>query len=302
MSTLEISHPVDVSIFRTPESAAEYQRAYAEALKLWPVPYEEIFIPTRFGDTHVVISGPKNAPAVVLFHGTGGGATIWYRNVEPLSRRYRVFALDTISEANESRPTRPVRSRQEFVDWIAELFDGLGIESAFLVGNSFGGFLALSAAYRLPQRVKKAVLISPAGTFDPMLALWARLLVPAHVIAPIIRSKWMVKQAYDWLWQGFAMDDCMAHLRSLTSLYGTPRHCPPSVFTAEELRRIRVPVLLLIGDHEVIYRPERVIRRATRLVPGLQAEIIADANHTAQYTAADAINQKVLEFFSKPAE
>jgi pimeloyl-ACP methyl ester carboxylesterase len=57
-------------------------------------------------------------------------------------------------------------------------------------------------------------------------------------------------------------------------------------------------VLLLIGDHEVLYKPERVIERATRLVPNLKAEIVPNANHVAEYTAPDAVNKKILEFLA----
>ena len=66
----------------------------------------------------------------------------------------------------------------------------------------------------------------------------------------------------------------------------------------EELRKIRAPVLLLIGDHEVIYRPEKAIQRATRLVSGLKAEIVPGANHSAQYTAPDFVNARILEFLA----
>jgi pimeloyl-ACP methyl ester carboxylesterase len=55
---------------------------------------------------------------------------------------------------------------------------------------------------------------------------------------------------------------------------------------------------LLIGDHEVIYKPKDAIRRATRLVPNLKAEIIPNANHIAQYTNAEAVNAKILEFLA----
>jgi pimeloyl-ACP methyl ester carboxylesterase len=56
-------------------------------------------------------------------------------------------------------------------------------------------------------------------------------------------------------------------------------------------------MLLLIGDHEVIYNPERVIRRA-KLVAGLKAEIIPNANHNAQVTSPDIINQKIIDFLA----
>jgi pimeloyl-ACP methyl ester carboxylesterase len=77
---------------------------------------------------------------------------------------------------------------------------------------------------------------------------------------------------------------------------GLPRHGPPTVFTDEQLEKIKIHMLLLIGDHEVIYNSERVIRRATRLMPNLKAEIVPNANHNAQYTSPDFVNQKILQF------
>jgi hypothetical protein len=61
---------------------------------------------------------------------------------------------------------------------------------------------------------------------------------------------------------------------------------------------IEVRVLFLIGDHEVIYKPVDAIQRATRLVPNLKAEIIANANHIAESTNVMVINQRIGEFFS----
>jgi hypothetical protein len=60
-------------------------------------------------------------------------------------------------------------------------------------------------------------------------------------------------------------------------------------------------VLLLISDHEVLYKPERVIRRATQLVSDLKAEIVPNANHVAEYTAADVVNERILDFLADQA-
>jgi pimeloyl-ACP methyl ester carboxylesterase len=59
---------------------------------------------------------------------------------------------------------------------------------------------------------------------------------------------------------------------------------------------IRTPILLLVGDHEVIYEPKRVIQRASRAVAGLRAKIISNANHNAEYTAAYAVNKEIESF------
>jgi len=287
-----------ISVFRSAEDETQYYVAYEAVLVQWPVPYEELYIPTRFGDTHVIASGPKDAAPLVLLHPAGGGGVIWIRNVESLSQRYRVYAVDTISEPNKSILTSPIsfNQRREFADWMADMFNGLNIESTFMVGNSFGGFLTLNAAFYLPERVKKIVLISPAATFVSIPA-WSWHFIPANIIGLITRSNPVLLKPYEWIWQDFPKEECIAQLRATTAVTGRPRHWSPTVFSDEELRAIQTPVLLLIGDHEVIYKPEDAIRRATRLVPNLKAEIIPNANHLAEYTNAPVINEKILEFF-----
>jgi pimeloyl-ACP methyl ester carboxylesterase len=283
----------NISVFRSPEDEAQHKTVYEAALRMWPVPYEELYIPTRFGDTHVIASGPKEAAPLVLFHPSGCGAAIWYRNVGPFSQHFRTYAVDTMGEVNKSILAQPVRSRQEFADWIVDLFSGLQIENADLVGNSFGGFLTLNTALYLPSRVKKMVLISPAATFVQMWA-WTWHFFPAYMIG----SKHLLLKAYDWIWQGFPSDECIQQLRAITRVSGVPHHVPPSVFSDEELRKIQTPTLMLIGDHEVIYKPELAIRRATRLMSGLRAEIVPNANHNAEYTAPDLVNAKILDFLA----
>jgi pimeloyl-ACP methyl ester carboxylesterase len=290
-------------LFRSPEFAARFDESYQAVLKQWPVYYEELYIPTRFGDTYMIASGPMRAFPIVLLPPGGGQAPIWIRNVGPLSQSYRVYAVDIIGELNRSVPTRPIHGHREFMDWMIDLFNGLQIESSNLVGNSNGGFFALETALNFPERVKKVVLISPAATFVQMWTWWWHLLIPAHMIAPLIGSQRMIHRAYAWLWQDFPMETHFAELRAISKVAGA-RYRPsinsavPRVFHDAELRRIRTPVLLLIGDHEVIYRPENAIRRANRLVSGLKAAMVPNANHSAQYTAPEFVNIKILEFLA----
>ena len=288
--------PEKISVFRSSESEAQYYAAYDAVLKHWPVPYEEFSISTHFGNTHIIASGLKDTAPLVLLHPSGGGATIWCRNVGQLSQHYRTYAIDVMGEVNKSILTHPIRGRHDFADWIADLFNGLKIASAYMVGNSFGGFLTLNTAFYLPERVKKIVLISPAATFVQIWPWWLHFWLPTG-IGYMTGSNRMKLKAYEWIWQNFPVEECVAKVRALTTITGMPRHGPPSVFSDEELRKIQTPILLLIGDHEVIYKPERAIQRATRLIPGLKAEIVPNANHIAEYTAADFVNAKILEFF-----
>jgi pimeloyl-ACP methyl ester carboxylesterase len=290
-----------VRMFWSPELEARFKGAYDAVLKQWPVPFEELYIPTRFGDTHVIASGPESGQPLVLLHPAGGGSTVWYKNVGPFSERYRVYAVDVIGDLNKSTPTRLVRNRRDFADWMLDLFDGLHAQTSFMVGNSYGGFVTLNTALYLPDRVKKVVLISPAATFLQIWPIYWHTIIPGYWLAPLFQSEPLVHRAADWVWQNFPRDERTAELRALSHISGYPRYRPthnppPTVFSDEELRRIRTPVLLLIGDHEVIYKPNRVIERASRLVSGLTAEIVPNANHVAEYTNPEFVNRKILEF------
>ena len=290
-----------IPTFRSAEGEAQFNSAYEAILKQWAAPYDELYIPTRFGETHVVASGPKDAASLILLHPAGGGAAMWCRNVGPLSQQYRTYAVDTISEANKSTLTHPFslrRQPQDFTAWMIDLFEGLKIDITNIVGNSFGGFLALNTAFYLPDRVRKVVLISPAATFVPIPA-WTWHFIPVIAIGLLIGSKKILLYPYNWIWQDFPKDEYMVQLRAVSAFYGRPRHWNPTVFSDDELRKIHTPILLMIGDHEVIYKPEAAIQRATRLVPGLKAEIVVNANHIAEYTAPDLVNEKIMNFLAE---
>src|SRR4051812_24225914 len=153
--------PPQLSTFTSAAGEQKVRAAYATVLAHWSAPYTEHLVPTSFGEVHVVASGPEDAPPIVLLAAFFATAGAWYRSVGELSRRHRVYAIDILGEANPSRPTRPVRTADEFADCFEQLLDALGVERADLVGNSFGGFLAAQVTVRLPERIRSLTLISP---------------------------------------------------------------------------------------------------------------------------------------------
>ena len=155
------------SPFKTPEGEATFLAAYEAALKLWPVPYEELDIPTQFGMTHVVAAGPDKAPALVLLHGYMATSVMWAPNVADFSRDYRVYAIDIMGQPSKSVPGDPIRDATDYVAWLTATLDGLDLGRVSLAGMSFGGWVALQYAVAAPERIRRLVLLSPGG-FLPM--------------------------------------------------------------------------------------------------------------------------------------
>lgn len=116
------------SIFKTPEGHAKFMATYDATLSLWPVPYESLDVPTRFGSTHIIASGPKDASPLVLLHAASAGATMWFPNIAGLSRNYRTYALDTMGDAGKSIVSLQPKSKSDYTEWLKDVFDKLNIE------------------------------------------------------------------------------------------------------------------------------------------------------------------------------
>jgi hypothetical protein len=155
--------------FKTAAGKAAYLSAYDVAMKLWPVPYEEMDIPSRFGLTHVVACGPRDAPPLVLLHGYWATLTMWTPNVADFSESYRVYAVDVMGQPGKSIPDKPIRNAADYVAWLTSILNELKLDRVFLVGMSYGGWLSLTYAVAASERVQKLVLLSPAASILPLV-------------------------------------------------------------------------------------------------------------------------------------
>jgi len=294
----------NTSTFKTLQGEAEFLAAYEAAMKLWPVPYEEIDIPTRFGMTHVAIVGPEDAPPLVLLHGNFGTLTMWSLNIADFSKDYRVYAIDVMGQPSKSipDPNKPIQDTADFNTWLGETLDGLNLDRILLLGVSYGGWLSLNFAMTAPERVQKLVLLSPAACFQPMS--WQFILGSMPMI--MIPTRFTVKSYMGWLGVVETPGEKVAS-SLLNLIYFGLKHfrLPPetarimaSDFSDNELQALNMPVLVLIGEGEVMYDPQKALERAWRLIPDCKGELISNCKHDmvgSQYPIVDA---RVLEFLN----
>jgi pimeloyl-ACP methyl ester carboxylesterase len=285
--------------FSSEESRARFVAAYDAALAEWPARFEEIDVPTRLGPTHVIASGAADAPPLLLLPSFAGTAMVWRLNAEALSRRFRLYAVDVIGQPGKSLANRPLRNR-DYAPWLADLMDGLGVARASIVGCSFGAFLALNQALATPDRVERVVLISPAGTFASQY--W-KLTYAMRIRAPLLRLMRRISGAQrapslaDLGPRRLPRDMKWAALIGVTMAERAKVSVTnPTVFSRAQLRAIRAPTLLLIGDKETLYDPQAMLRLAQTRMPGLHGAIVPDADHIAAMAQPDDVNARIVDF------
>jgi len=287
--------------FRTPEGEARFRAAYDAALKVWPVPYEQFDVPTRFGTTHVVACGPKDAPPLVLLHGYMATSVMWAPNIGDFTRRYRVFAIDTMGQPSKSIPGEPIGCAADYVAWLTATLDALRLDRVNLLGMSFGGWLALTYASAVPQRVRSLALLSPGG----ILPL-SRQLSLRGLLAVLVPTRFTANSLMRWL--GFTrapgesedwrvvelMHLGMKHFR----IPPEPLRVDTTPLSDDALRALRFPVLLLIGEKEVLYDAAAAMARACRLIPNFEGELVPDSRHDMCSSQSRIVDARVLDFFN----
>ena len=105
-------------------------------------------------------------PVVVLLHGGGPGASglsNYSRNIDALAASFRVIVPDMPGYGRSSKGIDQSDPFGYLADMIRGLLDALGIDTAHLIGNSYGGAAALRLALDTPPRVDKLVLMGPGG-------------------------------------------------------------------------------------------------------------------------------------------
>ena len=114
--------------------------------------------------TNVHVSG--DGPPVLLLHGSGPGVTAWANwrlTIPALAGRFRVVAPDIVGFGFTERPDGVTYDLDTWTAHALGVLDALGVRRAHVVGNSFGGALALALAIRHPERVSRLVLMGSVG-------------------------------------------------------------------------------------------------------------------------------------------
>lgn len=115
---------------------------------------------------HVRDEGPRDAPAILLIHGSNASLHTWQGWVDDLKKDYRVVRYDQPGHGLTGAQVKGDYSTEAFRDTGAEVMNALGVDRYIVAGNSMGGWVAWNIALTYPKRVAGLVLIDSSGAPD----------------------------------------------------------------------------------------------------------------------------------------
>ncbi|GAA0935780.1 alpha/beta fold hydrolase [Nonomuraea longicatena] len=263
------------AIYKSEAGADLLQSRYRQVLDAWPVPAERVRVPTREGETFVLVSGPEDAPPLLLLHGSAGNAAMWRDDVAAWTRDFRTYAVDIIGEPGLSAPSRPPMDSGAYAAWLDDVLAALGLTAVSVAGISLGGWTALDYATRRPERVTRLAVMCPGGVGRT-------------------KSGWLFKAVFLRL---FGERGLRRSAREVAGLHGpglesvlddvvlTFRHFNPRTarlprFTDETLSGLTIPVLVIVGARDALFDSAETAERVRRCLPGARVRVLPGVGHS----------------------
>lgn len=266
------------SFFYSAGAKKEMIRLYFQKLDKLPIRYELMKIETTFGDTNLVITGPKEKPALVLLHGANACAPLAIDAMIGLVNDFRIYAVDIPGQPNLSEEFRLNAEDNSYGEWMYEILSRLGIYNTTLVGISLGGFIALKTLTFDEKRIARAFLISPAGILNGN---------PLELFLKVcLRIKWYrmmkntkhIRQVFEAVYSendGFAE----AFLAMIGLNYRIDFSSFPSI-SKQEAAKVKTPLTVFSAQSDILFPGERLLKRAKCLFPSLtDVVLLKDSKH-----------------------
>jgi pimeloyl-ACP methyl ester carboxylesterase len=279
------------------EAAREkFMAAYERAFALWPQPLEEFDVETAATTTrvHAYRPHPGGAP-VVLLTGAGFNAAGWYPHVAALAQDGPVYGIDMPGDPNPSVARAPLTPPASCAAWLDELLSQLSDRPAHLVGLSYGGWVAMNQAIRVPGRVASITLLDPAGLtkLDARFWWWFTISGLASLTPMPLR-----RRLARWLDSPAMLDPELMKLMWAGSRGYRMEPKFPAVLTDDELRAISVPALLITGARSSMLTPAEACARGS-LMPHAEVAIVPGSH--GGFDRIGELNDRIAAFVESQA-
>lgn len=258
----------------------------------------------RSNDCNLYWTTIGSGPPLVLIRGLARSHRYFEPIVPLLARRFQVILFDNRGAGRSESPPGPYTSAQ-MADDVASVLDAAGVQSAWLLGMSLGGMIALDVVQRHPERVRGLVLgsVTAHGRGVPeRVPLWPKLLLAVSAILPkalarriqahVTLSDAFVDQAEATMdrWDEIAADEpfsiraLLAHLAAIRSHDSVPF-----------LPAVDVPTLVMAGRDDRLVPWRNSVFLAER-IPAAELVIVDDCGHNIETEQPQLMARRVTEF------
>lgn len=223
---------------------------------------------------------------ILLLHGNSGSIKTMESLIPELSKHFKVIAVDSRAQGRSTDSNKDITYALMASD-MKELIDKLKLGSVYIAGWSDGGNIGLELAFAHPEKVRK--LITFGANFT-----WENFLAPPDSVTMDPNDPLIVKVSPFFQEYKAGMDKITPEIKK--KLSALIEKFPN--LTEEQLTQIKTPVLVVVGDHDLIKIDHTVT--LFKKLPHAQLFIVPGASHAVVIEQPELINSEIIKFLNTP--
>ena len=182
-----------MSIYKSEKGKEAIISLYEKQLERLNQKYEDRYIDTTFGKTHLIETGNFTGVPLLVFH--GGNATTAYNLLacDFLMNDFHIYAVDTIGHPGKSAEVSLSPYNYDYGKWAAEVIEKLGYENITCFGGSFGAGIIAKTMCVAPDKIKKVVLYVPSGISNAPAINSMSMMLPMIMYWITHKDNWLRK-------------------------------------------------------------------------------------------------------------
>ena len=257
---------------------------------------------------------------LLLLHGANMGWGQWYENIDELAKNFTVYALDLPGAGKSTKIAyQDIDTQSHFVELTEKFIEKMQLKHLHIIAHSLGAWVALKLILGEKTHIANAVLVSPMGfsinnpaQYAPFginavakfLAKYVMKINPKNmrrfVESGFYDKRKLEKDFFNYYYENIKDAPGNHPVLLFNKLTGVLKVKKEFVLL-ELLKKIRVPILIIVGAHDKIVKPHGRHLKAFKLVPQSKTEIMNDSSHVPFLEEKEKFNKIAIEFLKTSA-
>lgn len=274
------------------------QDLYDKQVSALNIDFEDIYVDTRFGKTHLLKTGEPSGKPILLFHGGNSTTPYYLRDFLCLRNEYLIYAVDIMGHPGKSDQTVLSAKNLEYGEWASDVISGLGFKQMICMGGSYGGGVLMKLMCVSPQKILKAILLVPSGICNASNAsIMFTMGIPMILYIITQKKKWLKKAILPMAIDENEIDESTFEMVKCAFDNVRVKAGMPSNVKEIDMKNFTAPTLLITGEKDVIFPGEKVIARAKIIIPNLKTYLMKGSGHMCVLSSEK--NKNVLEMIAE---
>ena len=261
------------------------------------IEYEDIYVDTRFGKTHLIKTGNPNGKPILLFHGGNSTTPCYLRDFLSLRNEYLIYAPDTMGHPGKSAQTVLCAKNLDYGEWASDVIDGLRFEQMVCMGGSYGGGVLVKLMCVAPEKISKAILMVTSGICNASTAsIMFSMGIPMILYLITKKEKWLKKAILPMAINENEIDESTLEMAKCSFDNVCVKAGMPSKVNVADMKYYTAPTLLITGEKDVLFPGEKVIARAKTMIPNLKTYLMKGSGH--MFVLTSEKNKNILKMIT----